>query len=76
MKTGPGTGETLIGHSDFSLGHRKLSRMFHSEGHVPVKRADGHELTDESHQVDLSDGVVGAAVPQLSRLRPPLHRHL
>jgi hypothetical protein len=57
------------------LDHRKCSQVFHSEGHVPVKRADGHILPDESHQVDLSDDALRDGVPQLSRFCPPLHRH-
>jgi hypothetical protein len=57
-----------------SLGHRKRSQIFHSEGHVPVKRADGHALL-EARQVDLSDYELRAVVPLLSRLCQPLHRN-
>jgi hypothetical protein len=56
------------------LGHRNRFQMFHSEGHVPIKRADGHILI-ESHQVDLADDALRGFAALLSRLCPPLHRH-
>jgi hypothetical protein len=55
-----------------SLGQRKRSQIFHSEGHVPVKRADGHVVL-VSHQVNLTDDALRELVPLFSRLRPPLH---
>ena len=55
-----------------SLGHRKHPQIFHSEGHVPVKRADGHVVL-VSHQVNLTDDALRELVPLFSRLRPPLH---
>jgi hypothetical protein len=58
-----------------SVGRRQHSKIFHSEGRIPDKRADGYELLDEAHHVDLSDEALREGEPPLSRFGPPLHRH-
>jgi hypothetical protein len=60
----------------FTLSVDQRFQMFHSEGHVPVKRANGHLFPDESRQVDLTDDALRVHVPLLSRIYPPLHRHV